>query len=157
MAEAVLTSRYHAHSHLQRADGLYGGIVIHRPVDKSRTETDLAKYNYDQEKLLLVGDWYHWPAPRVLEWYDKADHFGYEVCAQTKAPSVQLTFTACTRLAPHQWHWCLQLLQGRQGSCSQLYHARQAQYPPARRRPSSSSRRQHGVRHTKPLHTHHAV
>ncbi|KAJ3479850.1 hypothetical protein NLG97_g8215 [Lecanicillium saksenae] len=66
---------YHAHSHLQRADGLYGGIVIHRPADK---ETDLVKYNYEQEKLLLVGDWYHWPAPRVLEWYDKADHFGYE-------------------------------------------------------------------------------
>ncbi|ATY65915.1 ferro-O2-oxidoreductase [Cordyceps militaris] len=66
---------YHAHSHLQRADGLYGGIVIHRPAD---TETDLARYNYEQEKLLLVGDWYHWPATRVLEWFDKADHFGYE-------------------------------------------------------------------------------
>ncbi|KAM0668557.1 hypothetical protein ACQRIU_002119 [Beauveria bassiana] len=66
---------YHAHSHLQRADGLYGGIVIHRPADE---KTDLVKYNYQQEKLLLVGDWYHWPATRVLEWFDKADHFGYE-------------------------------------------------------------------------------
>ncbi|TQV93610.1 ferro-O2-oxidoreductase [Cordyceps javanica] len=66
---------YHAHSNLQRADGLYGGIVIHRPAD---ADTDLIKYNYEQEKLLLVGDWYHWPATRVLEWYDKADHFGYE-------------------------------------------------------------------------------
>ncbi|OAA53343.1 ferro-O2-oxidoreductase [Cordyceps fumosorosea ARSEF 2679] len=66
---------YHAHSHVQRADGLYGGIVIHRPAN---AETDLVKYNYEQEKLLLVGDWYHWPANRVLEWYDEADHFGYE-------------------------------------------------------------------------------
>ena len=76
-------SRYHAHSHLQRADGLYGGIIIHRPADE---ETDLVKYNYQQEKLLLVGDWYHWPATRVLEWFDKADHFGYEVCRRARSP-----------------------------------------------------------------------
>lgn len=78
----MLTSfrRYHAHSHVQRADGLYGGFIIHKPVQRHRAASDLSKYRYEDEKLLMIGDWYHRSAGEVLEWYRDPDHYGYEVC-----------------------------------------------------------------------------
>ncbi|KAG5292516.1 iron transport multicopper oxidase FET3 [Histoplasma ohiense] len=76
---------YHAHSGLQRADGLYGGLVIHRPTTKAirgiqspSTESDILKYDYQKEILLLVGDWYHRPANDVLKWYMRAASYGNE-------------------------------------------------------------------------------
>ncbi|KAG0647113.1 Cell surface ferroxidase fetC [Hyphodiscus hymeniophilus] len=53
---------YHAHSEVQRADGLYGGLVIHNPI----APTEASIHQYDSELLFLVGDWYHWPASKVL-------------------------------------------------------------------------------------------
>ncbi|KAK2753874.1 hypothetical protein FQN55_000238 [Onygenales sp. PD_40] len=76
---------YHAHSSLQRADGLYGGLVIHRPASKAirgiksrNSASDILKYSYRKEILLLVGDWYHRPADKVLKWYLRAGSYGNE-------------------------------------------------------------------------------
>ncbi|PYH92531.1 hypothetical protein BO71DRAFT_456948 [Aspergillus ellipticus CBS 707.79] len=75
---------YHAHSGLSRADGLYGGLIVHAPLPKSTVRGLLARAdNYGQESysediLLLVGDWYHSPADQVYAWYMRAGSFGNE-------------------------------------------------------------------------------
>ncbi|RDW65066.1 hypothetical protein BP6252_10717 [Coleophoma cylindrospora] len=66
---------YHAHSHVQRGDGLYGGLVVHKPRE------DTAGMNirdYESEVLLLVGDWFHRSAPTMLDWYTSVKGFGNE-------------------------------------------------------------------------------
>ena len=68
---------YHAQSAVKRADGLFGGLVIHKP-SKDESQSDLNEYGYGVDKLLLVGDWYHKPAQAALDWYQDSDHFGYE-------------------------------------------------------------------------------
>lgn len=78
---------YHSHSGISRADGLYGGFVVHTPASKSSVRglmtrsspADLDKYKYDKELLLLIGDWYHRSAGQVLAWYMRAGSFGNEV------------------------------------------------------------------------------
>lgn len=67
--------RYHAHSEVQRADGLYGGLVVHDPI----TPLQSVEYDYDHELLLLVGDWYHWDAKRVLGMFMRMTSVGAEV------------------------------------------------------------------------------
>ncbi|CAI7671704.1 unnamed protein product [Penicillium discolor] len=76
---------YHAHSGVSRADGLYGGLVVHAPTSKSiargiisRSRDNAHHYTYDRELLLLIGDWYHRPARDVLEWYMDPGNFGNE-------------------------------------------------------------------------------
>jgi FtsP/CotA-like multicopper oxidase with cupredoxin domain len=69
---------YHAHSAVKRADGLYGGLVVHRPVSDPQ-ESDAALYEYDAEKLMLIGDWYHFPAEQVLDQYKDFLSFANEV------------------------------------------------------------------------------
>ncbi|KAJ9209949.1 CAZyme family AA1 [Paecilomyces variotii] len=77
---------YHSHSNVQRSDGLYGGLVVHKPVSKPTVRGLLAghdfpdseKYHYNKELLLLVGDWYHRSAVDVLAWYMRAGSFGNE-------------------------------------------------------------------------------
>jgi FtsP/CotA-like multicopper oxidase with cupredoxin domain len=69
--------RYHAHSEVQRGDGLYGGLVVHNPI----TSPENIKYQYDNELLFLVGDWYHWPAARVLATFMSPTSTGVEVCS----------------------------------------------------------------------------
>ncbi|TQB77077.1 hypothetical protein MPDQ_005562 [Monascus purpureus] len=77
---------YHSHSGISRADGLYGGFVVHTPASKSSVRglmtrsspADLDKYKYDKELLLLIGDWYHRSAGQVLAWYMRAGSFGNE-------------------------------------------------------------------------------
>lgn len=72
----VLTNyRYHAHSEVQRGDGLYGGIVIHN----SRTPEDISR-QYEKELLFLVGDWYHLQAADVLSKFLSRTSIGHEVC-----------------------------------------------------------------------------
>ncbi|KAF8849971.1 hypothetical protein BDZ45DRAFT_771129 [Acephala macrosclerotiorum] len=67
---------YHAHSEVQRGDGLYGGLVIHRP----GMSLDKNSYQYDKELLFLVGDWYHWPAAKVLANFMDRTSMGDEPC-----------------------------------------------------------------------------
>lgn len=71
--------RYHAHSGLQRADGLFGGLVVHQPANNTSPVSDLSVYRQQVEHLLLVGDWHHRPAKAVFDWFQKPGHFGYEV------------------------------------------------------------------------------
>ncbi|RMZ79361.1 hypothetical protein DV738_g3308, partial [Chaetothyriales sp. CBS 135597] len=66
---------YHSHEKTQREDGLYGGLVVHRPGEQVN---EMAKYDYNEEILLLVGDWYHRPSQQVLEWYMNSRSFGNE-------------------------------------------------------------------------------
>ncbi|KAI1608769.1 putative laccase [Exophiala viscosa] len=66
---------YHGHEKTQRDDGLYGGLVVHRPREQC-VESKI--YDYDQEILLMVGDWYHRPSTDVLAWYMNSRSFGNE-------------------------------------------------------------------------------
>lgn len=68
---------YHGHSNNQRADGLFGGLIVHRPAFDEPSELEF--YEYDGEKLLLIGDWYHRRASEVLAWFQDFGHFGNEV------------------------------------------------------------------------------
>ncbi|KAG5927906.1 hypothetical protein E4U42_001583 [Claviceps africana] len=68
---------YHAHSEVQRADGLYGGIVVHKPA-RPTVEVDSTLHHYEKEQLLLVGDWYHRSGNEVLGWFVDPDHYGLE-------------------------------------------------------------------------------
>lgn len=70
---------YHAHSQLQRADGLYGGLVIHCPEEPERPRH--GDPEYEQDVLLMVGDWFHRPAQEVYEWYHSYTSWGNEVCS----------------------------------------------------------------------------
>ncbi|KAJ5578572.1 multicopper oxidase-domain-containing protein [Penicillium hispanicum] len=76
---------YHAHSGTYRADGLYGGLVVHAPAAMStvrglmsRGHSDADRFSYQKELLLLIGDWYHEPANKVLAWYMLPGNFGNE-------------------------------------------------------------------------------
>ncbi|KAH8690199.1 multicopper oxidase-domain-containing protein [Talaromyces proteolyticus] len=62
---------YHAHSGVQRADGLYGGLVVHEPAGNTSRDQR-------SEHLLLIGDWYHRQADAVFEWYHNPGHFGMQ-------------------------------------------------------------------------------
>ncbi|KEF56330.1 uncharacterized protein A1O9_07911 [Exophiala aquamarina CBS 119918] len=62
---------WHAHSQVQRGDGLYGGLIVHQPV-VNQTEPR------PSEALLLVGDWYHRTAQDVLAWFTSAAAIGNE-------------------------------------------------------------------------------
>lgn len=77
---------YHAHAGTSRADGLYGGLVVHAPSSKptvrglmTRNRDDAQRFGYEKELLLLIGDWYHRPAQDVLAWYMAPGNFGNEV------------------------------------------------------------------------------
>lgn len=61
---------WHAHDGVQRADGLFGGLVVHAAEFEHRHAHD--------EHLLMVGDWYHRPAIDVLTSYSHAGAFGIE-------------------------------------------------------------------------------
>ncbi|KAH0597544.1 hypothetical protein MHUMG1_04923 [Metarhizium humberi] len=69
---------YHAHSAVKRADGLYGGLVVHKPADSRAVQNDASLYGYESEKMLLIGDWYHLPADGVLAEYKDFRNFAYE-------------------------------------------------------------------------------
>ena len=77
-SESRGTFWYHAHSDVQRGDGMYGGLVVHDAKDRGR---DLTSYTYEKEVLLLIGDWYHRSASEVLDWYMSVRAFKNEVCS----------------------------------------------------------------------------
>ncbi|TVY84216.1 Oxidoreductase ptaE [Lachnellula suecica] len=66
---------WHAHSQVQRGDGMYGGLVVHKP---SQQYTELDRIGPEGDILLLVGDWYHRSADQVLAWYMSTRGFGNE-------------------------------------------------------------------------------
>lgn len=91
---------YHAHSGVSRADGLYGGLVVHPPASTSTVRglfSGVRKVThhdpYDKDMLLLIGDWYHRSAREVLDWYTDPGNFGNEVRNETgaKMDDIELT------------------------------------------------------------------
>ncbi|KAF5987243.1 L-ascorbate oxidase [Fusarium coicis] len=60
---------WHSHSEVQRADGLWGGLIVHSP-----NEVDLPQEDY----LLMIGDWFHQSQTQVLGWYADASSRGNE-------------------------------------------------------------------------------
>ncbi len=71
---------YHAHSQVQRGDGLFGGLVVYRPEGKGEGEVgEKGGWRYEREVLLLVGDWFHRSAEEMLGWYTSVGAFGNEV------------------------------------------------------------------------------
>lgn len=69
---------YHAHDGVQRADGIYGGFIVHRPLVSPGAKSDSELYDYDEERLLMIGDWYHRTAEEVFAWYMRPASFGNE-------------------------------------------------------------------------------
>ncbi|OGM46751.1 laccase [Aspergillus bombycis] len=76
---------YHGHTGTSRADGLYGGFVVHAPSSRptvrglmARDSAESLQYSYEREFLLLIGDWYHQPGDQVLAWYMSIASFGNE-------------------------------------------------------------------------------
>lgn len=79
----VLTlRRYHSHSGIQRADGLYGGLIVHQPLEGDSHEIDT--HQYKEESLLMLGDWYHRSAEEVQQSYVNHDSWGREVRLRKK-------------------------------------------------------------------------
>ncbi|KAI5459063.1 iron transport multicopper oxidase fet3 [Mariannaea sp. PMI_226] len=66
---------YHAHSEVQRGDGLYGGLVVYDP-----PSPDNYSPQYDEELLLLIGDWYHASSAEVLSKFMSQTSLGLEPC-----------------------------------------------------------------------------
>ncbi|KAF7595299.1 hypothetical protein BBP40_006548 [Aspergillus hancockii] len=76
---------YHGHDGTSRADGLYGGFVVHAPSSRptvrglvARDRAESVRYGYEREFLLLVGDWYHRSGDQALAWYMSIESFGNE-------------------------------------------------------------------------------
>ncbi|KAF2094977.1 hypothetical protein NA57DRAFT_15739, partial [Rhizodiscina lignyota] len=69
---------YHAHDGVQRADGLFGAFIVHKPIIDLDTKSDMQLYEYEEERLLMIGDWYHRSAKDVIAWYMRAASFGME-------------------------------------------------------------------------------
>lgn len=92
--------RYHSHSGLQRADGLYGGLIIH-----SSSLDHHEKYDQEAESLLMIGDLYHRPAQEVQAGYVNHDSWGREVdsCFPVNCPSHSDSSSASSRLNPCEW------------------------------------------------------
>ncbi|RBR21890.1 uncharacterized protein FIESC28_04733 [Fusarium coffeatum] len=60
---------WHSHSDLQRADGLWGGLVVHSPKEDKSLQDDY---------LIMVGDWFHRNQSEVLSWYADPSSRGNE-------------------------------------------------------------------------------
>lgn len=119
----LTTSRYHSHSELQRADGLYGGLVIHKRFEQGISEWE--KYDYEDEQLLLIGDWYHRSAVDVQTSYLTFRSSGNEVlCTRNLLQGlprlILISGEACSRLTSNQWAWVLQLFNGCSISASRV-------------------------------------
>jgi FtsP/CotA-like multicopper oxidase with cupredoxin domain len=80
--------RYHAHSELQRADGMYGGLVIHKPTRSGISEK--AIFDYNDDLGLLIGDWYHRSSQKVQDYYTDFVNAGNEVRNKTRSSHAAL-------------------------------------------------------------------
>jgi FtsP/CotA-like multicopper oxidase with cupredoxin domain len=69
---------YHAHSLVQRGDGVFGALIVHRPAQRGEGVERSVWRNYDEERLLMVNDWYHRSAEEGLSWYMRSGSFGME-------------------------------------------------------------------------------
>ena len=65
---------YHAHDEVQRADGIFGAFIIHNLDDNNKS----SRIPYDEERVLLINDWYHRSAVDAQAWYMRAGSYGME-------------------------------------------------------------------------------
>jgi FtsP/CotA-like multicopper oxidase with cupredoxin domain len=99
---------YHGHVGTSRADGLYGGFVVHAPSPKptvrglrTHESAESVRYGYEREFLLLIGDWYHLPGDKVLAWYMSIESFGNEVCSQYPIDVTIIYLIQCSQCRTH--------------------------------------------------------
>ncbi|GJJ13152.1 hypothetical protein Clacol_007403 [Clathrus columnatus] len=99
-------SRWHSHSGDQRADGLYGAFIIHKPTsplyDSSVSSmgehsTPQENPNADEEHLIMIGDWYHRTAHEMVDWYKSKKSVGWEPTPENVLFNGVNTFD-CSRL-----------------------------------------------------------
>ncbi|KIK54167.1 hypothetical protein GYMLUDRAFT_48961 [Collybiopsis luxurians FD-317 M1] len=85
---------YHSHYSYQRADGLFGALVVHAPAssdDSTRPHQDelrgvrSAKFKRDTrddnsvvDQIMIVGDWYHRSGKQVTDWFQSLRSHGNE-------------------------------------------------------------------------------
>lgn len=50
----------------QRADGLYGPLIVHKPIYEDDSRTELEEYKYGEDQVLMIGDWYHHSTEKAL-------------------------------------------------------------------------------------------
>lgn len=86
---------WHAHSQTQRGDGMFGGLVVHKPAS---AHSEMDKYRYKKEMLLLIGDWYHRNGEEVLSWYTSVKGFGNEVCPLCQIQGTSSQFFSLSRI-----------------------------------------------------------
>ncbi|KAM0490723.1 hypothetical protein ACHAP8_011268 [Fusarium lateritium] len=60
---------WHSHSDVQRADGLWGGLVVHSPDEINQPLEDY---------LIMISDWFHRNQTEVLSWFADASSRGNE-------------------------------------------------------------------------------
>jgi FtsP/CotA-like multicopper oxidase with cupredoxin domain len=77
IGEQTGTYWWHAHFQSQRGDGLFGGFVIHQPLNGDLSTTQQISA-YEKDILLMIGDWFHRPADDILKWYTNPGAFGNE-------------------------------------------------------------------------------
>ncbi|KZO91306.1 multicopper oxidase [Calocera viscosa TUFC12733] len=88
---------YHSHHATQRADGLFGAMIVHPSSDKpivhqeprfwTRSSGPLSarffsnapdEMDYDEDIVMMVGDWYHRTGKEILDWYWSRKSAGLE-------------------------------------------------------------------------------
>lgn len=74
--EQAGTFWYHSHEGIQRADGLYGGLIVHKPIQKD--VFDSTRFQFEEDNLLMIGDWYLQSAEHVQESYEDPGNWGHE-------------------------------------------------------------------------------
>ncbi|KAF9061721.1 multicopper oxidase-domain-containing protein [Rhodocollybia butyracea] len=77
---------YHSHHSTHRADGLFGALVIHPPIQEEHRDElrGLRYYRRDTkssevwDQIMLIGDWYHRQASEVQDWFQSRRSHGNE-------------------------------------------------------------------------------
>ena len=77
---------YHSHHATQRADGLFGALIIHSAhqlpsaerLDDLRIRWQRNSSPKPEEMVLLLGDWYHRTGDQILSWYQSSFSRGDE-------------------------------------------------------------------------------
>ncbi|KAF9027801.1 hypothetical protein BGZ52_001909 [Haplosporangium bisporale] len=88
------THWWHAHFENQYIDGLVGAIIIHEP-----PETDPFLHAYDEERTIVISDWYHQPTGPLLAHYLTPESLGMEPVPNNGLINGKHTFN-CANVMP---------------------------------------------------------
>jgi hypothetical protein len=93
--------------------------VVHQRFVGGLSEGDV--FNYDEEQLLLIGDWFHRPAVEVQASYLTSNSSADEVrnFQRNHLPKIDKS-SASSRFASYQWAWGIQLLNGDHNSADRV-------------------------------------